>query len=53
MIELRQISDAEHLMIEVADTGIGIPEEQRHICSTSTSGSARSGPASKALAWAS
>jgi signal transduction histidine kinase/DNA-binding response OmpR family regulator len=30
MIELRLSGDAEHLMIEVADTGIGIPEDQRH-----------------------
>ena len=30
MIELRLSGDAEHLMIEVADTGIGIPEGQRH-----------------------
>ena len=30
MVELRLSGDAEHLMIEVADTGIGIPEGQRH-----------------------
>jgi CheY-like chemotaxis protein/nitrogen-specific signal transduction histidine kinase/HPt (histidine-containing phosphotransfer) domain-containing protein len=30
MIELRLSGDVDHLMIEVADTGIGIPEEQRH-----------------------
>ena len=30
MIELRLSGDVEHLMIEVADTGIGIPEGQRH-----------------------
>ena len=30
MIELRLSGDEEHLTIEVADTGIGIPEGQRH-----------------------
>ncbi|HXA25967.1 MAG TPA: response regulator [Acetobacteraceae bacterium] len=29
-IELRLLGDADHLTIEVADTGIGIPEAQRH-----------------------
>jgi CheY-like chemotaxis protein len=29
-IELRLLGDAHHLTIEVADTGIGIPEAQRH-----------------------
>jgi signal transduction histidine kinase/DNA-binding NarL/FixJ family response regulator len=29
-IELRMLGDAEHLTIEVTDTGMGIPEAQRH-----------------------
>lgn len=31
MVELRLMGDQEHLTIEVADTGIGIPESRRHL----------------------